>query len=178
MFTLGSPIFRCSYCGSSRIKTCANACDHGLSFKSLSRATPCISSLKKRILSPVVENKNIGLAVSLFCLHIGEEYFHWLIKNNQPMRTFLANSSWCCYVNKPNQRYGNPCKKKWLGNSYQLHSRVTRWATWWGQMIVSQEGTRRWGGWPAGTDEVGTGADGVGTDQKTKLCHNSYKDGL
>ena len=76
----------CSYCGSSRIKTCANACDHGLSFKSLSRATPCISSLNKRILSPVVENKNSSRAVSLFCFHIGEEYFYWPIKNNQPMR--------------------------------------------------------------------------------------------
>ena len=99
MFTLGSPIFRCSYCGSSRIKTCANACDHGLWFKSLSRATPCISSLKRRIFSPVVENQNIGRAVSLFCYHIGEEYFYWLIKNNQPMRIFLARSSCCCYVN-------------------------------------------------------------------------------
>ena len=88
-----------------------NAYDHGLSFKSLSRATPCISGLKKLILLPMVENKNICLAMSLFCLHIGEEYFHWPIKNNQPMRTSLANSSCCCYVNKPNQRYGKPCKK-------------------------------------------------------------------
>ena len=79
--------------GVAKIEGGTNGCDHRVSFKSLSRATPCISSLKKRILSPVVENKNIGLAVSLFCLHIGEEYFHWLIKNNQPMRTFLANAS-------------------------------------------------------------------------------------
>ena len=43
-----------------------NAYDHGLSFKSLSRATPCISSLKKRFLSPVVENKHLSRAVSLF----------------------------------------------------------------------------------------------------------------
>ena len=92
--------FRCSYCGSSRIKTCANACDHGLSFKSLSRATgptPCISSLKNQIFSPMVENKNIGLAGSLSCFIIGKEYFYWLIKNNQPMRIFLARSSCCCY---------------------------------------------------------------------------------
>ena len=120
MFTLGSPIFRCSYCGSSRIKTCANACDHGLSFKSLSRATPCISSLKNQIFSPVVENKDISRAVSVSCFNIGEEYFYWLIKNNQPMRIFLARSSCCCYVNISNQSYGDPCKNKRLGIYDQL----------------------------------------------------------
>ena len=120
MFTLGSPIFRCSYCGSSRIKTCANACDHGLSFKSLSRATPCISSLKNRIFSPMVENKIICRALSVFCLHIGKDCFHWLIKNNQPMRIFLARSSCCCYVNISNQSYSDPCKEKWLQTSGQV----------------------------------------------------------
>ena len=45
--------------GVGKIEGGTNACDHGLSFKSLSRSTPYISSLKNRILSPVVE-KNLG----------------------------------------------------------------------------------------------------------------------
>ena len=36
--------------GVGKIEGGTNACDHGLSFKSHSRATPCISRLKKTIL--------------------------------------------------------------------------------------------------------------------------------
>ena len=109
--------------GVGKIEGGTIACDHGLSFKSLSRATPCISSLKKRFLSPVVENKYLSRAVSLFWR--GEEYFYWLIKYNQPMRIFLAKSSRCCYVNITNERYSNPCKSKWLGISFHLLSFTT-----------------------------------------------------
>ena len=79
--------------GVGKIEGGMNAYDHGLSFKSLSRATPCISSLKKRFLSPIVENKYQPCCVFVVLPYIGEEYFHWLIKNNQPMRIFQASSS-------------------------------------------------------------------------------------
>ena len=36
------------------------------------------------------------------------------------MRIFLACLSSCCYVNISNQRYGHPCKIKWLGISEKL----------------------------------------------------------
>ena len=66
--------------GVGKIEGGTNAYDHGLSFKSLSRATPCISSLKKRFLSPIVENKYQPRCVFVVLPYIGEEYFHWLIK--------------------------------------------------------------------------------------------------